>query len=91
MERQPTLSALAARKLRPQFPDSNEGRFMLSIIESAIKDAVKSNRYVKDNQHGITAKSYLRGEILHAEICGVSPDWIRMILKKLNINLTARV
>ena len=81
---------LAARKIKPQFPDSAEGQLMFAIVECAIKDFTAH----KPKKNWGTwyacresARRYLRGDIASAEICGVSADWISEVIGKCGINL----
>ncbi len=74
-------AVLAIRKIRPQFPvDKPEGKLMFAIVESAIRDAF-GIRKIEIRSGNL----YIRSSMPHAQICGVDPDWIRSVLKKLNL------
>ena len=68
-------------KLRSQFPDSPDGRFMFAIVERAILDlTVASER--EEAYIYITSP-----EIPHAEICEISSEWIHRLLLKAGLIL----
>lgn len=66
-------------KLSFAFPKTREGRLFLSIVLFAIKD------YGETILHAKSAKSYLNGEIFHAEMCGVESDYIRRVMNNVGI------
>lgn len=85
---------LVAAKIRPQFPDTNEGDFLYAVVHQALKDAwavpnANDRRTVLFHiaQDRGSAIRYLKGSIPHAEICDVDADWIRWLLKKVELTL----
>ena len=71
-------------KIKPQFPvDTPEGKLMFAIIERAILDANGKH------EHREEAKRYLRGPIPYAVACGVDPEWIRFMAKKIHFSIAA--
>jgi len=77
------IANAVTRKIKPQFPcHQPEGALMFAIVENAIKDLVS----VGDANQS-TAKHYLNGRMIHAEICGISADWIRRVLKEANLSI----
>ena len=62
-----------------EFPQSPEGQLMASIIGKCVEDIYyPERRYSEVN----TAIHYLNGDMYHAEMCGVDPDWIRDLILK---------
>lgn len=75
---------LARRRIKPQFDMQNpNARLMWAIVETAIMDLAYSNGRIEWDR----AILYLRGPIPHAEICGISPDWIRDTLLTLDLGV----
>lgn len=64
-------------RIGAQFPDGPEARLMLEIINRAALDLM--NKTYKCN-----AERYLRNAI-HAEVCGVSPVWVRETFETMGI------
>ena len=80
-------SFLAIKKIKNECPpQSGEARFMFAVLESAIKDAY-SNRITKktSSKNKRFAKMYLKGDMPHAQLCGIDPQWVRDILRKLEL------
>lgn len=66
-------------KIGKQFPTSPDGKLMFAIVANAILDLLeKSER----NE----AIRYLRGDMWHANKCGVEPDWIRKVLTECGVD-----
>lgn len=65
-----------------QFPGTPEGRVCLAIVGQAIRDL--DANYEGDR---ISARRYLRGPMIHADLCGVSANWIRRMLIKAEIEI----
>lgn len=55
-----------------------EAQLMFAIVCSAILDLSEEN-------HRESAKQYLKGEMIHAQMIGLDPDWIRSTLKELRL------
>lgn len=68
------------RTLWTQMPHMPEARLMLGVICGAVTDACMGARGVR-----IAAYNYLRGEIPAAQVCGVDPDWVRIVIKRLGL------
>lgn len=69
----------ALRKIRTQWGGDSPGhRLCLAIFEGAV-----SNYRAEENRR------YLLGDIIHAQLCGVDPDWIRSVLRRCGIDLEA--
>ena len=82
--------AVAVRKIKPQFPVSPEGKLFFKIVEAAIKDAFpNSDKKMRcgDIVNIDCARLYLHGNLPHAEACGVSSAWIRLVLRKVGLQL----
>ena len=72
------LLSLACKKIRYQFPRTAEGQLHYMVVEACIKDLANP----RDPHYG-SAKSYLSGDMIHAELCGVSPIWIRRVINQV--------
>lgn len=76
------------RKISYQFPDCPEGRFMLGVIAVALNDLI-TNRHGTDAEVNREAAAYyLRGEMWHAHVAGVDPEWIRAQLARAGIDIS---
>ena len=87
------------KKLSPLFgynPDtelweSPEKKMMLSVIELALIDKhnwdqVMSRQPSQEERVLINnAEPYLRGDLWHAEICGVDSDYVKRIIKEYEL------
>ena len=71
--------ALATKKIGYQFPKTPEGKLMWAVVRQAIEDLYRPQ------SECTTALLYLKGPMWHAQSCGVDPDWIRLILRKMKI------
>lgn len=68
-------------KISCQFPNTAEGRLMLAVINVALSDLITNRRGPEMERYRDNAKRYLRGDMWHALVAGVDPDWIRLQLK----------
>jgi len=75
-------SRIIEKKIRTLFPETPEAKLMLAIVVRAVQDA-STGKGVKS----AAGKSYLRGNMPHAEICGVNPGWIRRVIKKVGLSI----
>lgn len=64
------------QKLQPQFPDSDEGRLFFAIVYQAICDALMPIGPNTSRDEKRDAIEYLSGDIIHAQVLGIDPDWI---------------
>ncbi len=88
MAKNPGRVGLAIKRISYQFQDTPLHRLMLGVVATAIDDLEKGNHpYASENQKriGRQAKRYLLGEIIHAQLCGVDPEWIRDTLRTLGL------
>lgn len=69
-----------ARKIGYQFPGSPGGKLMFAIVRQSIID-LNSKSYHNGAAH------FLAGEMSPALLCGVDPEWIRLVLKRAGIKL----
>lgn len=76
------------RKISYQFPDCPEGRFMLAVIAVALNDLITNREGGEYEIYREAAARYLRGEMWHAHIAGVDPDWIRAQLARAGIDIS---
>ena len=69
-------------RIRKVFPDGGEADLMFGVVRQAIRDAVYSNTNSNsgDRSHRAVAVRFLREDLIHAEVCGVNPEWIRYLL-----------
>lgn len=81
------LSDLVIEKIKYQFPDNPEGRLMFAVIEQALKDLTAMKRSkekpIPDLLIRASAENYLRGPMPHAELVGVSSDWIKRVINTI--------
>lgn len=70
----------AIKKIGFAFGDSPEEKLFFKIVAHAIHD-------LRSSEHHRSAKNYLRGDIVHAQACGVDADWIRRVLKDAGVKL----
>ena len=75
-----TKKKMIIQKIKPQFfqeeNDSAEKKLHFAVVERAIEDLF-------EKREKSSAENYIKGDMLSAEICGVSADWIRRIIKKI--------
>jgi hypothetical protein len=78
--------------VRPQFPASPEGQLMAAIVMQAVRDAFcedfdfkQEHARAEHERNKISGLRYLVGDMPHATICGVDPDWIRLLLCKFKL------
>lgn len=69
------------KKIGCQFPDTAEGRLMLAVINIALTDLITNRRGPEMERYRDNAKRYLSGDMWHALVAGVDPEWIRLQLK----------
>ena len=67
---------LFRRKVSPQFPNTPDGRLMFVVVAQAVSD-------LQNSQNRYDANKYLQGRMIHAEVCGVDPQWIRNVLRSI--------
>jgi len=86
-----TLAAkLACKKIICQFKNTPEEMFFYAIIEQAIRDyskGLQSKASPLEIVNSGTAKYYLANDIIHAEMCDVDSEWIRIVLKKCGLDV----
>lgn len=70
------------RKIKPQFPSSQEGQLMLAVIEQALKDLVSKKCEISARA---SAETYLTGYMAHAEVCGVDSGWITFVARRAGL------
>lgn len=64
---------------------------MYSVVERAILDASGDIYKAQDsvtksyNEAKESARDYLNNDLIHAEICGIDPEWIRRVLTKCGL------
>lgn len=68
----------AIQKLSSYFPNTPEAELCLAVIERAIIDIGGHDQISEEDKR--TAREYLSGEILHAQLYGVSPALVKSIL-----------
>lgn len=73
-------SRVAMRRIKFQFSGTPEGKLMYAILNGALLD-------LEDKSHKDQAKYYLNGPMIHAELAGVNPTWIRETLHKCGVVL----
>jgi hypothetical protein len=71
-----------------QFPDCAEGRIMLGVIAVALNDLITNRHGSEVEIARETAAYYLRGEMWHALVAGVDPEWIRAQLARAGIDIS---
>jgi hypothetical protein len=69
------------KKIGCQFPDTAEGRLMLAVINVALSDLITNRRGTEIERYRENAARYLSGDMWHALVAGVDPEWIRLQLK----------
>lgn len=74
-------------KIRCQFPDTPEARLMLAVINIALVDLISNRRGTEIERNRDNAARYLSGEMWHALVAGVDPEWIRLQLKTAGFNI----
>jgi hypothetical protein len=75
------LMRALVNKIGCQFPDTPEGRLMLSVINIALSDLITNRRGTEVERYRVDARRYLSGEMWHALVSGVDPEWIRLQLR----------
>lgn len=84
-----TRAHIAARKIAPFFPDTFEGRLFRAVVQQTIVDAVApepcgySTKLLRAEWR--QAREYLHGPMPHADTFDIDADWIRRILRELDI------
>lgn len=67
----------AIEKIGDQFPHTPEANLCLAVIDRALKDLTDPQVTQEDKQDAI---EYLSGDILHAQLYGVSSGLVKSIL-----------
>lgn len=67
----------AIDKIGKHFPHTPEANLFLAVIDRALKDLADPRATQEDRQDAI---EYLSGDILHAQLYGVSPGLVKSIL-----------
>jgi uncharacterized caspase-like protein len=88
-------ASLACRAIKHAFPPTSEGNLMFAIVEVAIEDLCRPPHPKGRRTHyGMqienerdSSKSYFRDEVVHAEIAGVSSEWIKGKMRDLGIDV----
>lgn len=76
---------LLAVKIRSEFPPTPQCKLMFSVIEVALRDLTAEAAIVRSS-----ARRYLSGEMLHAQVCDVDPDWIKRLMNDVGLDLTGQ-
>ena len=74
------IATHVSKKIRPEFPKTPEGWLMWAVIDRALRDSYSNDRHIRRDT--AIAKQYLRGDMPHAEVCGVSSAWIRRVIRR---------
>jgi len=79
-----------SKKMATMFPNTPEAKLMHAIVECALVDSsrVCNNEADRDNKR--SAIAYLKGEMIHCEICGVSSEWVHRLINKAMLNFSVR-
>lgn len=75
---QAVMEAAAIKKLKTIFNDTPEHKLCFAILRQAIQD-------LRVKKYRSSALNYLNGPLVHAEVCGVDPEWVRHVLKVCNV------
>lgn len=75
------------RKIGYQFPNCPEGRLMLGIVAVALNDLITNRQGGEHEVYRERAARYLQGDMWHALVAGVDPEWIRAQLKIAGIDI----
>jgi len=75
------LMRALVNKIGCQFPNTPEARLMLSIINIALSDLITNRRGTEVERYREDARRYLSGDMWHALVCGVDPEWVRLQLR----------
>jgi len=67
------------RAIRRVFPPWPEAQLCYAVIEQAVKDACS---YSPGHRLYDGAVYYLAGDLPHAALCGVDPDYVRRLLRE---------
>ena len=77
------------RKLGFQVLDTPESNLMFAVLKQAILDAysnVKDEKKVKDKKLARdSAMRYLQSDMVHAQLVGLDPDYVRDLLVRVNL------
>ena len=79
--------ALAAsaiiHKTRLEVPTNNpHADFLYSIFESAMRDLVINDDFERYSLYK-SAASYLRSDMVHLELIGISADWVKRLIRQV--------
>lgn len=74
----PLVMRAAILRLEKQYEHNSDSNLCFAVVCSAILDLEEEN-------HRDSAKTYLKGEMVHAQLIGLDPDWIRATLKELRL------
>lgn len=69
------------KKICCQFPTCGEGQLMCAVINVALTDLITNRQGAEIERYRENAARYLRGEMWHALVAGVDPEWIRLQLR----------
>lgn len=76
---------LLIKKIGYQFPITPEGKLMKSIVSQAIRDSHSPYSLTR-----YRSRTYIEESLVHAEICGVDPEWIRKMAKKIGLTFDGK-
>lgn len=77
------------RKLGYQVLDTPENNFIFAILRQAILDAyseIKDEKKAKDKKLARdSALMYLQSDMVHAQLVGLNPEYVRSVLVRANL------
>ena len=77
---------LAILKIAHVFPKNCFGQLYFRVVAQAILDCIPGDKWGKHTEiDRSVARDYLRGEMYHAALVGVDPDYVRRELKQCGI------
>lgn len=85
-----TTAAINAvmRRVAAEFPSIPEGAVMAAVVTRAIQDLAVSGDSSEAVYLRARGAAYLRGEMWHALIAGVEPDYVRRVLRGAGLDIT---
>ncbi len=80
-----------SKKIKPHFPVSPEGQLMYSIVACALVDSTIEctdkdiNKLSTNETNKRKAIAYLKSNMIHCELSGVSSEWVHRLINKAQL------
>lgn len=85
-------SRLVAKKIKPMFINTAEGRLWFEVVVRALADLVvnayaRADRSYEAARDRLSAIRFLSGDMVQAEVAGCDADYIRRVMQEVGLDL----